>query len=463
MMNSIIFKVLFILTIVSIRATASAQDWSVHGYPVATGDHKFPIARSDVLFSPRWTNRTASNGNVALSAQDYIDEMNNYNAQSIVWHYAYSGSRMLDDSLIYYSSQLGVSANFCALPVLTRIPENALQDSDGNPVPQLPSTITFHGDIRTQGFRNEVSAYVAHAAASGCRGFQQDNPYHIYTCRTGQYCLTRDGGVSDLEVREAVRDYYNWLEQEILYWFGRSVPMSFNKSWQTEFPNNSSYTEIVPYFDVSMSEVDLHHLYPESLFKGIHLVNNLSHNMTTIGVLRDTSTLRNRRFISTFYALGAHPVVPFDVFIASGAPRFDGYAPRFTPYFQLVQDNASLFDGQGLQDVFIRHWQNTVGDVAYRGHLNTADNEPNQIAALMGGSANQARVLHVVNWQVANSPRDFEYYIDKSAIPYTPSGVLVHRPGLSSIQGQILDAGDGRWLVIVPSVDIWGVAEIQGY
>jgi len=440
-------------------ATQADAQWNIHGYPYADGLNKYWMSRSDVAFSARWAQRD----NPALSSQGYIAAMQPYDPDALVWHYTFEQfSRDPSNAITSYALQNGINKRNCAFPVNTRIAANAVKDENNQPVGVNGSSITFRADIRTQGFRNEISAYVDQAHQFGCNSFQQDNPYSILTCRTNEFCLTRDAGYPEDTAKQDVRDYYLWLKQILFNEFGSDMPISFNKQWATEFPNSLTSTELVPYFDTAMSEVFEDDNYPEALYKGIYVINNLTHNIPTVTPLRSTSPRRNRRHIATVYALAAHPIAPFDVFVGDGQ-RFDGNPSLFAPYFQFVKANKPLFDGHGVQDVFVRHYQNSAGDIKHFNTLYAADSQHNQIAVLRGSSSVASRVITVVNWQVAESPRTFSYYVDKSRIPYTPTGVLVHRPGLATISGTIIDGGGNRWKVTIPDVDIWGVAELTGY
>lgn len=408
--------------------------------------HKYFIPRSAVLFSARFAQNPVSD----------IDTAINFHANALVWHYPYVGANF-DNSTIYEAqSRLNPVEINAALPAFTRIPEHACKDQNGNAIPHHSNPNIYYPDTLSAGFRQEVESFLIQAQAAGVTSLQQDDPAFMIV-RQNKGCYS-DLPTSALEWY--VDDYYYWLKGRIASIFGHSVPMTYNMS----LSNPPTYVRLSKHFNAVMGEAQQEDNTPENLFQAIHQENNVQLNLTTISTLVDTSQLRNRRHIASVYALGGHPIIPYDVYISSGT-RYYGTTSQYAPYYELVQNNASILSGFGILDAYIDHYQNTSGVIQHMGNLSGVPSRHNVMGVLKGNAAGN-RVLHVVNWQLQRSGMTdgyhyFTFWIDKSAIPFTPTSVRIHRPGRSTLIKPVHDNGDNRWKVTVSGVDIWAVAEFQ--
>ena len=162
-------------------------------------------------------------------------------------------------------------------------------------------------------------------------------------------------------------------------------------------------------------------------------------------------------------------IAPYDVYIPPvnnvSQPRFFGNPADYAPYYGMVRDNADIFDGYWINDVYIDHYQNSSGNILKNGKLKGVSSRHNVMGILKQNAAG-GRVLHVVNWQVSranmtNGSHFFTFWIDKSSIPFVPNHVEIRRPGKPNLIKPVTDGGFNRWKVTVSGVDVWAVAEFK--
>ncbi|GLS27590.1 hypothetical protein GCM10007877_33090 [Marinibactrum halimedae] len=258
-----------------------------------------------------------------------------------------------------------------------------------------------------------------------------------------------------------VGDYYEWLHREIASEFGQTIPLTYNRGLH----DTGLYGELAEYFNGVMGETPAEANTPENLYFAIHQDNNIRLNLATSSTLVDDSPLYNKRHIASVYALGGHPIVPYDVYIGPGKPRFYGDHNEFGPYYNLVREKAGLFDGHGILDVYIDHYQNTMGVIQQQEKLSGVSSRRNVMAVLKKNDSS-SRVLHVVNWQVSranmeNGSHYFTFWIDKSLIPFNPTQVTIYRPNRPDIVAPVYEDTNNRWKVTISGVDVWAVAKFQ--
>ncbi len=427
-----------------IAAVVAGCSTSIATAQTASNPHKFFTPRSAVLFSPRW----AETGE--LTTSQYMDVADDYGASSIVWHYPISFGTD-NGNLVQASISRGHGLRSCALPVHTASPAAACRDGNGNPIPHHAATNRYYPDTNTQAWRDEVSNAVQFAKTAGCNALHQDDAFFMVT-RMQNGCYASKPRA---EVEDDVFEYYDWLTSRIRTEFGGSIPLTYNKVSQGEDEASHGMNDLAPYFNGVMGEVHEDQNYPYALFHSTWNVNNLLLNQRTVSTLVSTSPLRNERHIATTYAIGNHPIVPFDVYIAPGE-RYFGPVSIYEPYYSLVSSNPTLFDGYGIIDAYIDHHQNPSGVYRYADGLEGVYGRSNMMSTLSGNSAG-GRVLHIVNWQ--DSVRYFTMWINKSHIPFTPTRAVVRRPGAGAYEISVASDGN-RWKLTVHSVDVWAVAEL---
>lgn len=416
-------------------------------------EHKFFIPRSAIVFSPRWAETSTH------APEDYMSVANQYGANVIGWHYPQNLTQLgpnggaPSDALLVLAQAANYGAKNCALPAITRNTASACKDGSGNPIVHHASSLAYYPDTNSAQFRNEVKSAIQFAHQSGCTSLQQDDAWFMVD-RRPQGCYAN---TSESIVKNYVHSYYAWLRYEIANEFGQTIPLTYNKKLHPTNEFSNSKNELALHFNGVMAEIGEGENYPERLFNALEIVNNQYLNQRTITTLVSTSPLRNRRAISTVYALGGHPIIPYDVFVGVNEPRYYGPISTYKPYYDLVRNNPQLFDGHGILDVYIDHYQNTAGIIKYANGLTGVVGRSNMMAVLNKNSGS-SRVLHIVNWK--NETRYFTMWIDKSHIPFTPTMAVVKRPGMTDYSVPVFDNGDNRWKVTISGVDVWAVAEL---
>ena len=439
--------------------------------------NKFWIPREYVVFSSRFVD--ANEVDCSPKARPPNSRMNtadNWNADAIVWHYpndfdpTFPTQTQFDDRLIDIAQSRNYLTIQCALPVITREPAAACLDANNNPIETAfssPAARQYRPDTTRTAFRLEVLDYINNAYNEGCTSFHQDDPNFMVTRQPdGCYQTTATSTVEGW-----VDNYYVWLKGQLQSKYGTLPPMSYNKKFATDERNNN-VNYLAKHFNTAFAEADLQYNRPEYLYDAILNVNNLIYNITSMTTLVDKGIDENKKHIAAVYALSGHPVVPWDVYLGdpNGFPcsngntqlRYYGSPNTYGDYFDLVKNNAPLFNGMGVEDVYVNYDVNgTDTEILHLGNLTGVSDRTEVMAVLKGDLGNTKQVLHVVNWDL-NRPIDYyTFWIKKSALPFTPTQAIVRLPGQPNYTTPVVDGGFDRWKVTIGNVDVWAVAELK--
>jgi hypothetical protein len=146
-------------------------------------------------------------------------------------------------------------------------------------------------------------------------------------------------------MRRSVANHFADFKTFLLQTAGRPVSLSMNLGILERPDERKWHFFLAPYADYAMAET------PIASTSELQL---RAATLRSLGVgytpsLKPMGLLENRVAIATLYALGAQPVVPWDVYVGNddkGMPkRFFGTAAEYSDLYRFVRSNAKLFDG----------------------------------------------------------------------------------------------------------------------
>ena len=420
------------------------------------------IQRSAVLFSPRWV------ASAYTTREEYREVATEYGATHLVWHYPMDRSvrpAPFSSEMVEWGAERGMGIQ-CALPAITEDPRAACIDADsGEPVVLADGLRIYVPDTDSPAFRHEVTTWLERAHEAGCQFLQQDN-VSMMVGRQDDGCYQ---DWTNLEVQQRVEAYYRWLRRRVRNTWGEDIPMTFNKYMGTANDSGNAYANYVPYFNGAMAELTPEYNHPAALLRNIHEINEERFDYSTITTLVDDSPLLNRRAIASVYALGGHPIVPFDIYIN---PRFRYFGPPsvYGDLYRFVRQHRNLFDGIGSWDAYVNHWQSQEGVIELRGGLRVASNKPHVLSTLRLDRGRRA-IVHIVNWQVSEPDRFFTFWIDADELPRrfrecratrgcVPSARFYTPESSEPVTLRARRYSGNRWGFTTPRFDLWGVVEV---
>jgi hypothetical protein len=240
-------------------------------------------------------------------------------------------------------------------------------------------------DINSNAWREYQLKRVQDLVDSGCRSFQQDNPWLNYQ-------LVRTGGCYTDESMDQFRDYLRrTFSREQLAELGVDNIETFNyrvtnlaslRPHFLEFQKNATsryhdwlHTEARRHVQTKHSGQSITfsgNLLPHQLRDGVSSwlfphFNFLASEAngtrgTMVQLLQDLSKWAakfplpsavtfptndvwlNQRAIATAYALGLVPIAPWDVYVSAQAPRYYGNPDEYASLFRMVRANPRAFD-----------------------------------------------------------------------------------------------------------------------
>lgn len=409
------------------------------------------LPNSAIVFSPRWPR--GRNGTISIKPSDHMNIAKQYGATAIGWHYPSVWINRSNEILSLAPKQ-GIKELQCALPSGTRKVESACINSNinssdfGNPVSPFPDNPTvFYPDPTKETFRDEVKDFLTFAKKNGCTSFHQDDPWFVYV-RQAKGCYY---GKPVAEVKKYTFDYYEWLKPEIEKVYGLNKPiMTLNTNWRPK----SSYRELDKYFDGVYKEVYENNITsPKDLYDGIQVFLPQKFKLPTITTLASQDILVNKLHIAAVYSLGGKPTIPWDVFIPNN-PRFFGNPNDYTPSYNIVKENPSLFDNKGFIDIRIDHSKgSTVGKQYIEGQTDKQD-----WMIVLRGDTN-SRIIHIVDYRPDTSTQSIKISVAKEAIPYKPNKAQVYRPG-KVVEEISIQEESNKWSIDVTNIDEWAILNL---
>lgn len=144
-------------------------------------------------------------------------------------------------------------------------------------------------------------------------------------------------------LKQSVISHYAELRKTLDTVAGKRVPMSMNLSLTGPNEKHDQF-ELVPFADYAMVEtkIDDHDVL------SLQVATYRALGMGYVPSILPKSKNENRAAIAMFYAMGAQPLVPWDVYINQGpdkAPaRFFGNPEEYADLYQFVRKHAESFD-----------------------------------------------------------------------------------------------------------------------
>lgn len=140
-------------------------------------------------------------------------------------------------------------------------------------------------------------------------------------------------------VQSTVQDYFLALRTRLNEHLPHSLALSMNIA--IRWPD----AQLAPFFltafpDYLMAEVDI----GDTSNLIAQVATSRSLEVGFVASIRPVNLQRNRTAIAILYALGAQPIVPWDVFVPD-KPRYFGTAFEYGDLYRFVVDNAKYFDG----------------------------------------------------------------------------------------------------------------------
>jgi len=174
-------------------------------------------------------------------------------------------------------------------------------------------------------------------------------------------------------------------------------------------------------------------------------------------VSRDVAT--TRKVIATCYACGGHLIVPWDVYMGTGKPRYFGRPEDYADLYKLVRDHAARFDGyedaaavgKGISDPRHRKLAPVAIDGSDGVHA-FARAKPGDLAAPV--------VVHLVDWSGEPKPFAVELlnarFFGKRAVV-----AKLFLPGQlpCEVGGVVREAGSAVFQI--PALSPWGLLVVE--
>lgn len=144
---------------------------------------------------------------------------------------------------------------------------------------------------------------------------------------------------------ESLERFFKEMRAEINAYAGRHVPFSVNNGSTQGWPD---YMEV---FDFGFAEMSMPSANPEHLYARSAAARRLGKAQifhapkSNEPMAAANRRLISRKIIATTYAVGAHTVVPWDVFMGIGFERYYGEPEEYADLYGFIRANAKYFDG----------------------------------------------------------------------------------------------------------------------
>lgn len=200
------------------------------------------------------------------------------------------------------------------------------------------------GCLNSPEYRAVYLDYVKMYIDAGADSLQMDDPGENYTAIQwgGCYCphcrekAARLGKTPPEIQKESTEEFYRWIRREIDAYAGRHVPFSCNSH-----PGDKYFFDFA--FDFGLAELADAHARPEALYHAVRDAQRRGKAQMFTYV--STSLERTRAVIALAYACGTQVLVPWDVYIATGAPRYFGKPEEYADLYGFARAAAGYLDG----------------------------------------------------------------------------------------------------------------------
>ena len=200
------------------------------------------------------------------------------------------------------------------------------------------------GCLNSPEYRAVYLDYVKMYLDAGAESLQMDDPGENATavqwggcfcphCRAKAARL----GKSPPEIQqESTVEFYRWMRAEMDAYAGRHVPFSCNSR-----PGDRYFLDEV--FDFGLAELAEGRARPAALYQSVRDAERRGKAQMFTYVSRETSL--TRAVIGLAYACGSHIIVPWDVYLGTGLPRYFGRPEDYADLYGFARANAAYLDG----------------------------------------------------------------------------------------------------------------------
>ncbi len=264
------------------------------------------------------------------------------------------------------------------------------------------------GCMNSPEYRAVYLDYVKMYIDAGADSLQMDDPGENYTAIQwgGCYCphcreKAARLGKSPPEIqKESTEEFYRWIRGEIDAYAKRHVPFSCNSH-----PGDKYFFDFA--FDFGLAELADGQARPEALYRAVRDAEQRGKAQMFTYV--STSLARTRAAIGLAYACGTQIIVPWDVYIATGAPRYFGKPEEYADLYGFARAAARYLDGYEDAAVLLPQAADARYErlpIAVRG----GSNELSLFVRAMPGQADAPVVIHCVD--SSERPQPFHLDID---------------------------------------------------
>lgn len=200
------------------------------------------------------------------------------------------------------------------------------------------------GCLNSPEYRAVYLDYVKMYIDAGADLLQMDDPGVNYSSVRwgGCYCAhckekAARLGKSPPEIqKESTEEFYRWIRAEIDAYAGKHMPFSCNSR-----PGDETFFDFV--FDFGLAELHEGQGRPEAIYRAVRDAEQRGKALMFTYV--STSLPRTRATIALAYACGTHVIVPWDVYIETGKPRYFGKPEEYADLYGFVRATAQYLEG----------------------------------------------------------------------------------------------------------------------
>ncbi len=415
--------------------------------PIAKGAPR----KSDVCLSSRWPRPKDAN-----DPYDTFDICEKFHATRLEWVYTQDREFIARANKRGLDVMATLNATMPDVPGIEVYEKGRMVHPDGSlhVAPWMTwQPPPYMGCANSKEYKANMMARAKKILDAGARGLQFDDPYmnchsrHWDICFC-DYCNTgfraylkkklseselAELGIEDIDTfsykayrhgggkSEQLKSHFVDYQTAVTLAYHRSIHNTLREQYGEEISfssNNSSIRWDPPFdmFDYGMCE--LHHSlsFPKTMYQRMKLTYSLGKSQV---VSFHNTTAAGRRIIGSLYALGANPLVPWDVWV-KGTSRYYGKPAEFADLYGFVRANAQCFDGYSMVTVESFDIDDENGDLV--------SIEGGEIFAVLRAvpGFDKPLVLHLIDW--SDPPAAFKLHIAEDQLPMSIKSVKLLRP-----------------------------------
>ncbi|MCC7491210.1 MAG: chitobiase/beta-hexosaminidase C-terminal domain-containing protein [Fimbriimonadaceae bacterium] len=383
-------RLALLLAVTAPALSAAEPTWADLARP-AVRPPGFP-APSAVCFSSRWKR--------PINAQDPHDTFQAaaaFHATGFWWCNGPNGDYFRDIVRRGYSCQGWLATILPDTLWGNTRQQGRILDAQGELVtgPWMRSFKGWWGCVNSPEWRRVYLDYIKAYLDAGCTSLQMDDPGQNAAAVAwgGCYCphcraKAARLGQQPREIQEpSTHEFYREMRRAMNEYAGRHVPWSCNAA-----PGERPFYPDI--FDFGLRELAEHEARPARLHATLSAVEQLGKGLLFTLVSRDRRLTRGA--IATAYALGTQVVVPWDVYIATDAPRQFGEPADYADLYGLARGAAAYLDGY-TEAALIRPLPGPAPDAALPVTVTGGSADLAVFVRAQRGQADAPVVIHLVD------------------------------------------------------------------